>query len=64
MRCYNGVMSHAASDGQCHGTVIVHAGWGAECTEPECDGLELPHAYRIDCDAVDCHCADGTRLAM
>lgn len=41
----------------CHGTVIVHARFGAECTESDCDRPELAHTYRIDCDAIGCACA-------
>lgn len=64
MRCYNGTMGLSATDDQCHGTVIIHAGWGSECTEPDCDGLEQAHTYRIDCDAVGCHCTAVTSLAV
>jgi hypothetical protein len=41
----------------CHGTVVLHAGTAAECTE-SCDYPEDPHPFRIDCAAVGCHCVD------
>lgn len=63
-QCYNGDMAPPASDDQCHGTVIIHAYLGSECTEPDCDGLDLAHAYRIDCDAVDCRCDVVRALAI
>jgi hypothetical protein len=41
----------------CHGTVILHVGFGAECTEPGCERPEVAHAYRLDCEHVGCRCA-------
>lgn len=47
----------------CHGTVIVHVAFRAECTETDCDGPEaLPHVYKLDCEAVGCQC--GTAIAI
>jgi hypothetical protein len=40
----------------CHGTVIVHARLGSECTEPDCARPDIAHAFRLDCDAVGCRC--------
>jgi hypothetical protein len=57
-------MTDPAFDDRCHGTVIVHADLGTECTEPDCDGVDAPHAFRIDCDAVGCRCTAATRLAI
>ncbi|EKF21913.1 hypothetical protein C731_4128 [Mycolicibacterium hassiacum DSM 44199] len=50
----------------CHGTVILHLAQRAECTEPDCTTPEVLHAFRIDCVAVGCVCADsaGRRLAV
>ncbi len=42
----------------CHGTVIVHIGLRAECTEPDCPTPEAAHTYTIDCFAVGCECAE------
>ena len=50
----------------CHGTVIVHAGLPAECTEETCALPESEHTLRIDCDVVGCGCAQpavGTTTA-
>jgi hypothetical protein len=49
----------------CHGTIIYHPLRPAECTEDDCDGPEIvPHAFRIDCDAVGCWCTEATALAV
>ncbi|KUI41020.1 hypothetical protein AU197_00135 [Mycobacterium sp. IS-1590] len=41
----------------CHGTVIHHAAYRAECTEPDCVTPEVAHAFVIDCEAIGCACA-------
>ena len=56
-------MTEPATD-RCPGAVIVHSGFGSECTEPDCDGLELAHDYRLDCAAVGCRCGDSAALAV
>jgi hypothetical protein len=48
----------------CHGTVIVHVGFGPECTEADCTQPELAHAYRLECDAIGCRCAVTTAVAI
>jgi hypothetical protein len=48
----------------CHGTVILHACFGPECTEPDCTEPELAHVFRLDCDAIGCTCAATTALAI
>jgi len=49
----------------CHGTVIIHAQRGAECTADGCDAPELiEHTLRIDCDAVGCACGRSVALAV
>jgi hypothetical protein len=48
----------------CHGTVILHARFGSECTEPECERPDVAHAYRLDCDAIGCKCAVTIALAI
>ncbi|MGB8404203.1 MAG: hypothetical protein WCE30_09080 [Mycobacterium sp.] len=40
----------------CHGTVIIHAGQAAECTDEDCVTPEAEHLFRIDCDTVGCAC--------
>jgi hypothetical protein len=57
---------HECRDGleHCHGTVILHARFGAECTEPDCTEPELAHTFRLDCDAIGCNCAVTTALAI
>jgi len=40
----------------CHGTVIHHAWYGIECTEPDCVTPEVVHAFSIDCEAIGCTC--------
>ena len=50
----------------CHGTVIVHVGLPAECTDEACALPESEHTMRIDCDVVGCGCAEpaaGLRAA-
>jgi hypothetical protein len=50
---------HACRAGldHCHGTAIVHPDRETECTEPDCLGLDVAHAFTLDCDAVGCRCA-------
>jgi hypothetical protein len=49
----------------CHGTVIIHALSRVECTEADCEGVDLiTHDLRIDCDAVGCACGQATALAV
>jgi hypothetical protein len=57
---------HECRDGleHCHGTVIHHARFGWECTEPACERPELAHAYRLDCEAIGCRCAVITAVAI
>lgn len=43
----------------CHGTVIVHVGLPAECTDEMCALPESEHTLRIDCDVVGCGCAEA-----
>ncbi len=40
----------------CHGTVVHHALGRNECTEADCQTLEVVHAFSIDCDALGCTC--------
>ncbi|HTH87070.1 hypothetical protein [Mycobacterium sp.] len=40
----------------CHGTVIHHAWYRAECTEDDCVTPEVVHAFSVDCDALGCTC--------
>ena len=40
----------------CHGTVILHIGQRAECTD-DCGAPEVEHTYTIDCVAIGCGCA-------
>jgi hypothetical protein len=47
----------------CHGTVIHHAWYRPECTEPDCVTPELLHAFSIDCDALGCACDDAAASA-
>jgi hypothetical protein len=49
----------------CHGTIIFHPCSRAECTEDDChrpDGI--PHAFRIDCEALGCRCGEAVGLAV
>lgn len=39
----------------CHGTVILHVGRRAECTE-DCGDPEMDHTFTIDCAAIGCGC--------
>ena len=49
----------------CHGTVIIHLLRRTECTEDGCNGTDhIPHAFRIDCEAVGCRCAEPDALAV
>nr|WP_081706367.1 hypothetical protein [Nocardia sp. CNY236] len=50
----------SASD-HCHGTLIVHAGRIAECTEQCFDSAHARHAFVIDCRdlAGGCRCTEG-----
>ncbi|TQC50294.1 hypothetical protein EEB14_05050 [Rhodococcus sp. WS4] len=43
----------------CHGTLIVHTLYAAECTDESCTELsEVRHALIIDCDELgDCACS-------
>jgi hypothetical protein len=41
----------------CHGTVVHHAQYRAECTEESCVSPEVVHAFTIDCEAIGCSCA-------
>lgn len=40
----------------CHGTVILHALSAVECTD-DCATPEAEHAFRIDCEAIECICS-------
>jgi hypothetical protein len=45
----------------CHGTLIRHSRFRAECTENECTSSELiVHTYLVDCDAIGCDCDQQT----
>lgn len=51
----------------CPGTLVVHvdAGFGAECTEPECADLDqLRHVLIVDCTALSggCECTEALAL--
>jgi hypothetical protein len=49
----------------CHGTIIFHPCRRAECTEDGCHGPDgIPHAFRIDCEAVGCRCGVVTALVV
>jgi hypothetical protein len=50
----------------CHGTIIHHALWRSECTEPDCDGPDLlPHTFAVDCNVVGCGCGvESVALAV
>lgn len=49
----------------CHGAVIVHVAFHAECTEPDCDGPEMiSHVYKLDCEAVGCQCGSVVAIAI
>lgn len=48
----------------CHGTVIVHAEVGSECTEADCTRPEITHTFRLDCGAVGCRCDAVSALAV
>jgi hypothetical protein len=53
-RCISGI-------DHCHGTVIGHPQGVAECTEPECDDLDLVrHTLAIECDLIEggCDCVE------
>lgn len=41
----------------CHGTVILHIGQRAECTD-DCGAPEIEHTFVIDCAAIGCFCAE------
>jgi hypothetical protein len=48
----------------CQGTLVVHvdAGFGAECTEPECVDLDqVRHVLTVDCSALSggCECTES-----
>jgi hypothetical protein len=48
----------------CHGTVIHHTRYRAECTEDGCITPEVVHAFVIDCEAIGCTCGDAIALAI
>ncbi|CDP87735.1 MULTISPECIES: hypothetical protein [Mycolicibacterium] len=48
----------AAGLEHCHGTVILHVQYRAECTDDGCTTPEAAHTFSIDCAAVGCTCAD------
>lgn len=46
----------------CHGTLIVHVDWSAECTEPDCVDIDRArHTFVVDCADVagGCVCGGG-----
>ena len=48
----------------CHGTLVIHAASGAECTEPDCVDLEyVRHVLILECQEVTggCRC---THIAL
>ncbi|TVX91462.1 hypothetical protein FPV58_29980 [Mycolicibacterium porcinum] len=48
----------AAGLEHCHGTVIHHVRYRAECTDAGCTTPEAAHTSSLDCAAVGCPCAD------
>ncbi|MEX3654988.1 MULTISPECIES: hypothetical protein [Mycolicibacterium] len=51
----------AAGLEHCHGTVIHHVRYRAECTDDTCTTPEAAHTFILDCEAVGCPCAlEGT----
>jgi hypothetical protein len=49
----------------CHGTIIYHPRRRSECTEDGCQSpVGVPHAFRIDCEAVGCRCGEAAALAV
>jgi hypothetical protein len=48
----------------CHGTVIHHSGRRSECTDDCYSPERVPHAFSIDCDAVDCRCGQPVTIAV
>ena len=49
----------------CHGTVIIHLLRHTECTEDACGGANhIPHAFRMDCEAVGCPCGQSNAVAV
>ena len=52
-----GCRNCAAGLEHCHGTVIHHAMYRPECTEPDCMSPEVGHTFVVDCEAIGCTCA-------
>lgn len=58
---------HDCRDGleHCHGAIIIHLLRRTECTEDGCDGAtHIPHAFRMDCEAVGCRCGESAAVAV
>ncbi len=55
---------HACGDGlaHCHGTFVQHEDGSWECTEPECVGSALEHAWTLGCADLGADCC--TRVAL
>lgn len=42
----------------CHGTLVLHADGGSECTEPDCSADAFAHEFVLLCsDVGGCACA-------
>lgn len=51
--------SCASAVDHCHGTLVIHAGLVAECTDPDCvDNDHSRHTFVIDCGDIagGCYC--------
>ncbi|KHO20079.1 hypothetical protein [Mycolicibacterium setense] len=54
----------AAGLEHCHGTVIIHVQYRAECTDDGCTTPEAAHSFTVDCQAVGCPCAREGDLSI
>lgn len=49
----------------CHGTLVVHAHGGTECTDPACDDVDQArHDLLVDCAALPSGCCEPVRVAL
>ena len=48
----------------CHGTVIEHVRYRAECTEDGCTTPEAAHTFTIDCGSVGCPCGADITVSV
>ncbi len=69
VRCYEQAMSIQCRDclaglEHCHGTVVHHVRYRAECTDDGCTTPEIAHTFSIDCESIGCPCCRDIALAI